>query len=80
LIEAGSGSETVDTEADPPAAGSRHEALDILQQVATHLRTREPSSAIPLLCERARAMAERDFMSLLREMLPERAFRNLDER
>lgn len=79
LLEAGPGSETADTEADPPAAGSRREALDILQQVATHLRAREPSSAIPLLCERARAMAERDFMSLLREMLPERAFRNLDE-
>jgi type VI secretion system protein ImpA len=79
LIEAGPDGETVDVEADPPAAGSRREALDILQQVATHLRAREPSSAIPLLCERARAMAERDFMSLLREMLPERAFRNLDE-
>jgi type VI secretion system protein ImpA len=63
----------------PPMAATRREALDILQQVAGQLRVREPSSAIPLLCERARSLAERDFMSLLREMLPERAFRNLDE-
>ncbi len=79
LLAAEADAETAETEADPPAAGSRREALDILQQVAAHLRVREPSSAIPLLCERARSMAERDFMSLLREMLPERAFRNLDE-
>jgi type VI secretion system protein ImpA len=63
----------------PPIPASRREALDILQQVANHLKVREPSSAIPLLCERARSLAERDFMSLLREMLPNRAFRNLDE-
>lgn len=63
----------------PVMAANRRVALDILQQVASHLRVSEPASAIPLLCERARSLAERDFMSLLREMLPDRAFRNLDE-
>jgi type VI secretion system protein ImpA len=66
-------------DAHPPVPASRREALDILLQVANHVRIREPSSAIPLLCERARSLAERDFMSLLREMLPNGAFRNLDD-
>lgn len=80
LVDPGEEGDGDGSDAEPPAIpGSRREALDILQQVANHLRVREPSSAIPLLCERARSLAERDFMSLLREMLPDRAFRNLDE-
>ncbi len=78
LIEVADG-DGDDEQEPPPVPGSRREALEILVQVANHLRVREPSSAIPLLCERARALAERDFMSLLREMLPNRAFRNLDD-
>jgi hypothetical protein len=32
-----------------------------------------------MLCERARVLAERDFMSLLRDVLPRSAFKTLGE-
>ena len=79
LVEDGDGAGESEPSVPPRSVASRGEALDILQQVATHVRVREPSSPIPILCDRARALAERDFMSLLREMLPSGAFRNLDD-
>ena len=56
----------------PPVftAGSRAEALALLDQVAAYLRVAEPSSPVPFLIERARDLAQRDFLSVLKALLP----------
>ena len=50
--------------------GARREAVALLEDVGVFYRAREPSSPIPLLTDRARALAERDFLYLLQQMLP----------
>lgn len=55
---------------------SRSQALALLEQVQRFFRASEPSSAIPMICERARALAERDFMAVLRDVLPKAALKN----
>jgi len=50
---------------------SRPEALQLIDAVAAHLRSAEPSSPAPLLLERAKALASRDFLALLSELMPE---------
>jgi len=54
---------------------SRSQAITLLEQVQRFFRHAAPSSPVPMLCERARALAERDFMSLLREVLPKAALK-----
>lgn len=56
---------------EPPDAADRATALALLGVVAIHCRTTEPSSPIPLLLDRARALSTRDFLGLLKEMFPE---------
>ena len=51
-------------------ANSRGQALALLDAVAAFLRAEEPSSPVPWLIERARALAERDFLTILRAVLP----------
>jgi type VI secretion system protein ImpA len=63
------------TEVTP--ASSRAEALALIDQVAAHLRVVEPSSPIPYLLDRAKNLASRDFLTLLRDLLPEHAIANL---
>ena len=68
---------------DPPAepasrrlrARTRDDAIRLLEQIATYYRAAEPSSPIPFLTERARSFAQRDFLSLLKEILPEGALK-----
>jgi type VI secretion system protein ImpA len=55
---------------------SRSQAIALLDQVQRFFRAAEPSSPVPMLCERARALAERDFMAVLRDVLPKAAFKN----
>ena len=70
--------------AEAPAAGeqpqyrveSRSQAIALLDQVQRYFRAAEPGSPVPMLCERARALAERDFMGVLRDVLPKSALRN----
>lgn len=50
-------------------AATRGEALALLDHVAAFLRAGEPSSPVPWLIERARALADRDFLSVLRSVL-----------
>ena len=57
---------------------TRGQAIALLQDVQRYFRIHEPSSPVPMLCERGRAMAERDFMSLLRDVLPKAALRNVN--
>lgn len=58
------------------SANSRSQALMLLDQVQRFFRLVEPSSPVPLLCDRARALAERDFLSVLRDVLPAGAFKD----
>ena len=57
---------------------NRAQALGLLDRVATYFRTVEPSSPVPFLIDRARELAQRDFLSLLRDVLPEGALKNLN--
>jgi type VI secretion system protein ImpA len=55
---------------------SRPQAIALLEQVQRFFRQSEPSSPVPWLCERARVLAERDFMAVLRDVLPKAALKN----
>jgi type VI secretion system protein ImpA len=57
---------------------SRAQALALLDIVQRYFRHAEPSSPIPMICERARALAQRDFMGVLRDVLPKSALKALD--
>jgi type VI secretion system protein ImpA len=54
---------------------SRSQAIALLEQVQRYFRHNEPSSPVPMLCDRARALAERDFMGVLRDVLPKSALK-----
>jgi len=58
---------------------SRAQAIALIDQVHLYFRRSEPSSPVPMLCERARALAERDFMGVLRDVLPKDALRSVNE-
>lgn len=58
---------------------TRAEALALLDAVAAWLRAEEPSSPAPWLLERARALADRDFLTVLKSVLPQGALTNLDD-
>jgi len=49
---------------------TRTEALALLDQIGSYYRLAEPSSPIPFLVERARDLAQRDFLSVLKALLP----------
>ena len=57
--------------ASPEPAVSRAAAIALIESVATHLRRVEPSSPLPWLLDRAKALASRDFISLLKDLLSE---------
>jgi len=54
---------------------NRVQALSLLGQVANYFRVSEPASPIPFLADRARELAQRDFLSLLHDVLPQGALR-----
>jgi type VI secretion system protein ImpA len=64
--------------AAPFVVENRAQALGLLEQVGAWFRNVEPSSPVPFLIDRARELAQRDFLSLLRDVLPEGALRTLD--
>lgn len=49
---------------------SRRQATDLIGRVAGFYRAAEPSSPIPLLLDRAASSIERDFLSILKDVLP----------
>jgi type VI secretion system protein ImpA len=57
---------------------ARAEALSLLDAVQRYFRHSEPSSPVPMLCERARALAEKDFMSVLENILPKSALKAIN--
>ncbi|WGR97042.1 type VI secretion system ImpA family N-terminal domain-containing protein [Bradyrhizobium sp. ISRA443] len=58
---------------------NRAQALGLLAKVASFFRAAEPSSPIPFLVDRARDLAQRDFLSLLNDVLPEGALKTIDK-
>jgi type VI secretion system protein ImpA len=56
---------------------TRAQAIALLEQVQGFFRRAEPGSPVPIICERARALAERDFMAVLRDVLPKAALKNI---
>ncbi|WFU44333.1 type VI secretion system ImpA family N-terminal domain-containing protein [Bradyrhizobium sp. CB82] len=56
---------------------TRAQALGLLANVASFFRAAEPSSPIPFLVDRARDLAQRDFLSLLDDVLPEGALKTI---
>ena len=61
------------------SAENRAQALGLLAKAAAFFRTAEPSSPIPFLVDRARDLAQRDFLSLLNDVLPEGALKTIDK-
>jgi type VI secretion system protein ImpA len=49
---------------------NRAQALALLEQVGNYLRSTEPSSPVPYLIDRVRDLAHRDFLSVLKALLP----------
>jgi type VI secretion system protein ImpA len=50
--------------------GSRADAIALLENVSAFYRRSEPASPIPLLVDRAVALATKDFVTLLQDFLP----------
>jgi type VI secretion system protein ImpA len=73
------GSQVVPAARDGAAIATRSQALAALDQVAAWMRAQEPSSPVPWLIERASALAGRDFLSVLRAVLPPDALSDLDQ-
>jgi type VI secretion system protein ImpA len=64
--------------AEPPRfdVRNRTEAIATIAAVIAFYGRVEPSSPIPFLLERARSLAGRDFISILKDLLPENTLRN----
>jgi len=74
----GPAAEPVDPAPAPtePAA-SRAAAIALIDGVAAHFRKVEPSSPVPFLLDRAKSLASRDFLGLLKELLSEEAIEQM---
>jgi type VI secretion system protein ImpA len=57
---------------------NRAQALALMENVAAYFRRAEPSNPIPFLIDKAKEMAQRDFLALLRDVLPEGALKTLE--
>lgn len=57
---------------------NRAEAAKLLSQVNAFYLTNEPSSPIPFFTERARLLAGRDFLGLLKDLLPEDSLKSIE--
>jgi type VI secretion system protein ImpA len=76
------GGESGHGEAEPApqyTIGSRAQAIALLDQVHQYFRRFEPASPVPMLCERARSLAEQNFMDVLRNVLPKDALKNIND-
>jgi type VI secretion system protein ImpA len=50
---------------------TRAEAMRLLDLVCQYYRSYEPSSPLPMLLERARRLADKDFLAILRDLAPD---------
>ena len=53
------------------AIRSRDEAVRALEAVANYFRIHEPSSPVPLFCDRAKGLVARDFLAVLEDIAPD---------
>jgi type VI secretion system protein ImpA len=60
----------IETEAATFEVETRDNALQLLKKIGAFYHAAEPSSPVPYLVDRARELTGRDFLGLLREMLP----------
>jgi type VI secretion system protein ImpA len=60
------------------SAETRAQALALLAEIASYLRAAEPANPIPWLIDRVRALAEKDFLSILNFVLPHNALKRLE--
>jgi type VI secretion system protein ImpA len=58
-------------------ASTRADAFALLDQAGAFFRASEPTSPISVIIDRARKLADRDFMSLLKDLLPEKALKTI---
>jgi type VI secretion system protein ImpA len=73
----GEGSSAEESGAVPEyTVASRAQAIALLDQVNQYFRRSEPSSPVPMLCERARALAGQTFMDVLKGVLPKEALKH----
>lgn len=63
-------------EPEPMTVSSRPEAIGLMAAVIGFYARVEPSSPVPFLLERARALAGRDFLAILKDILPTDTLRN----
>jgi type VI secretion system protein ImpA len=59
-----------------PSIGTRREALALMDQIIAYYRGAEPSSPVPFLLERARDLSQRDFLGVLKAVLPADALKS----
>ncbi len=52
------------------AVRSREDVVRLLDRICEYYRTREPSSPVPLLLERAKRLAYMDFLSIVQDLAP----------
>lgn len=52
------------------AIGSREDAVRMMDKICDYYARNEPSSPVPLLLQRARRLATKDFMEIMRDLLP----------
>ncbi|MBL8572764.1 MAG: type VI secretion system ImpA family N-terminal domain-containing protein [Hyphomicrobiaceae bacterium] len=59
--------------ADAPAIEihNRRDAMRLMDMISTFLRTAEPANPIPILLTRAKELADRDFLSLMKDVFTE---------
>ena len=50
---------------------SREDAIRALDAVAEFFRRNEPSSPVPLFCDRAKRLVSKDFLEVLADIAPE---------
>jgi type VI secretion system protein ImpA len=60
---------------ESPPVATRQEARLLLEQIGSYYRLAEPSSPVSFLTERARSLSDRDFLSLLGDLLPAASFK-----
>ena len=53
------------------SVSTRADALRLLDLVADYYQRYEPSSPLPFLLDRARRLADKNFLDILRDMAPE---------
>lgn len=74
-MQAGDGDQADGAQAAPRAAGggqinSRQDVVQAIDRICAYYARNEPSSPVPLLLQRAKRLVSKDFMEIMRDMVP----------